>query len=56
MTRSWQYHGNSAAIVPEKDFKKLNALCVKKKAVKPKVPHLDQRRPFAKCARRRISS
>lgn len=37
VTRSWQFHDHSSDIVPEKNFKKLNAMCVKKKALNPKV-------------------
>ena len=37
VTRSWKYSQNSNDTMPEKDFKRVNALCVKKKAVKGKV-------------------
>lgn len=37
VTRSWHYGNASGNTVPEKDFKKLNALCIKKKAVNAKV-------------------
>ncbi len=36
VTRSWKFHDHSKDVMPEKDFKKLNALCVKKGVVKPK--------------------
>lgn len=37
VTRSWKMSKNSKDVMPEKDFKRLNAVCVHKKAVKAKV-------------------
>ncbi len=37
VTRSWKYHDHSYRPAPDKDFKKMNALCVKKKVVRTNV-------------------
>ena len=37
VTRSWQYPTQTGDVVPEKDFKKLNAYCVMRGAIHPKV-------------------
>lgn len=37
VTRSWDYGNHSRDAVPEKDFKKLNALCIRRKALNAKV-------------------
>jgi len=37
VTRSWDYGRTSKDAYPEKDFKKINVLCIKKGAVTAKV-------------------
>lgn len=36
VTRSWKFHSNSKDVVPEKDFKRINALAARKKHEKSK--------------------